>query len=59
MIKSRRMRWVGHSQGRGEVFTWFLLGVPNGRDHWVDQGIGGRITFRWLELREVGIDGAN
>jgi len=33
--------------GEGEVFTGFWLGVPNGRDHWEDLGVGGRITLRW------------
>jgi hypothetical protein len=32
VIKSRRMRWVGHvarmGEGRGEVFTRFWLGGP-------------------------------
>jgi hypothetical protein len=42
--------------GRGEVFTGFWLGGPKVRDHW-EEG-------RWednikLDLREVGIDGAN
>jgi hypothetical protein len=38
MIKSRRMRWVGHvaNMGRGEVVTGFWLGGPKLRDHWED-----------------------
>jgi hypothetical protein len=36
-----------HAWGRGEVFTGFWLGGPNGRDHWEDLGICGRITLRW------------
>jgi hypothetical protein len=49
LIKSRRMRWEGHValMGKGEVFTGFWLGSPNGRDHWEDLGVGGRITLRW------------
>jgi hypothetical protein len=49
VIKSRRMRWAGHvaRMGRGEVFTGFWLGVPKGRDHWEDLGVGGRITLKW------------
>jgi len=23
------------------------LGAPKGRDHWEDQGVGGRVTLRW------------
>jgi hypothetical protein len=36
VIKSRRMRWMGHvtSMERGEVFTGFWLGGPNIGDHW-------------------------
>jgi hypothetical protein len=53
MIKSRRLRWVGHvaCMGMGEVFTGFLLGSPKGRDHWEDLGVGGRITLRWTSGR--------
>jgi hypothetical protein len=29
----------------GEVFTGFWLGGPKVRDHWVDLGVGGRITL--------------
>jgi hypothetical protein len=35
-----------HACGRGEVFTGFWLGDPEGRNHWEDQGMGGRITLR-------------
>jgi hypothetical protein len=53
VIKSRRMRWVGHMarMGRGEVFTGFWLGGPNVRDHWEDLGVGGRITLRSTSVR--------
>jgi hypothetical protein len=48
VIKSRRMRWVGHVACMGEekVFTGFWLGGLKTRDHWKDLGIGGRITLR-------------
>jgi hypothetical protein len=47
MIKSRRMRWVGHvtRMGEGEVFTGFWLGSPKVRNHWEDLGVGGKITL--------------
>jgi hypothetical protein len=50
VIKSRRMKWVEHRacMGRRKVFTGFWLGGPNGRDHWKDLSIGGRITLRWI-----------
>jgi hypothetical protein len=35
VIISRRTRWAGHvaDMGRGEVFAWFWLGGPKGRDY--------------------------
>jgi hypothetical protein len=39
-------RDMWHTRERGEVFTGFWLGGPKGRDHWVDIGVGGRITLR-------------
>jgi hypothetical protein len=61
MIKSRRIRWVGHmaciGEGRG-VFSRVLVGRPEGK-----RPLGRR--RRRLEdnikmdLREIGIDGAN
>jgi hypothetical protein len=47
MFKSRRMRWVGHVERMGEVFTEFWLGGPKVKDHWEDLGVGGMITLRW------------
>jgi hypothetical protein len=48
VIKSRRMRWVGHvaHMGKGEVFTGFWLGGLKVGDQWEDLSIGGRITLR-------------
>jgi hypothetical protein len=49
------------SHGGGEMcLQGFLLGGLKLKDHWVDVGVGGRITFSWtLDLREIGIDWAN
>jgi hypothetical protein len=49
VIISRRMRWgdMWLAWGRGEVFTGFWLGGLKLRDHWVDLGVGGRITLSW------------
>jgi hypothetical protein len=36
---------MGRAWGRGEVFKGFWLQGPKVRDHWVDLGVGGRITL--------------
>jgi hypothetical protein len=52
VIKSRRMRWTGHVAriGEGKVVYRVLVGKPEGR-RWEDN--------IKLDLREIGIDGAN
>jgi hypothetical protein len=48
VIKLRRMRWAGHVarmvEGRGVYRV--LVGRPEGKNHWEDLGVGGRITLR-------------
>jgi hypothetical protein len=60
VIKSRRMRWMGHgarmAEGRGVHRV--LVGRPKGKRPL------GRSRCRWednikIDLREIGIDGAN
>jgi hypothetical protein len=53
VIKSRRMRWMGHvaCMGEGTGVYRVLVGRPKGRDHWEDLGVGGRITLRWTSGR--------
>jgi hypothetical protein len=48
VIKLRRMRWPGHvaRMGEGRGVYRVLVGRPKRRDHWEDQGVGGRITLR-------------
>jgi hypothetical protein len=60
VIKSRRMRWAGHvaRMGEGRGVYRVLFGKPEGK------GPLGRRRRRWeddikLDLREIGIDGAN
>jgi hypothetical protein len=60
VIKSRRMRWAGHvaRMGEGRGVYRVLFGRPEGKRPM------GRPRSRWedkisLDLREIGIDGAN
>jgi hypothetical protein len=60
VIKSRRMRWVGHvaSMGEGRGVYRVLVGRPEGKRPL------GRPRHRWednikLDLRQIGINGAN
>jgi hypothetical protein len=60
VIKSRRMRWAGHvvRTGEGRGVYRVLIGRPEGKRPL------GRPRRRWednikLDLREIGIDGAN
>jgi hypothetical protein len=44
MIKSRRMRWVGHvaRRGRRGIHIGYWWGSQKERDHKEDQGVGGQ-----------------
>jgi hypothetical protein len=50
MIKSRRMRWARHEahmgNGRGVYMVW--VGKSEGKRHWGDSGVDGRIILRWI-----------
>jgi len=50
VIKSRRLRWVGHVVlvGGGEVSTGFWWGNLGERNHWGDPGIDRRIILKWI-----------
>jgi hypothetical protein len=50
VIKSRRLRWVGHAARMGERrgvtgFSWSNLRKGN---HLVDTGVDGRIILKWI-----------
>jgi len=58
VIKSRRLRWVGHvaHMGRAEVYTGFQWVNLSERDHLGDPGIDGRIILKWIfRNRDVGV----
>jgi hypothetical protein len=48
VVKSRRMRWVGHVAPMGEERGVYrlLVGKPEGKSHWGDQDVDGRIILR-------------
>jgi hypothetical protein len=50
MIKSRRMRWVGHvaRMGRSGMHIGFWWEIRKVRDHWEDPDVGGRIILKWI-----------
>jgi len=58
VIKSRRMRWVGHVACMGEERGVYrvLLGKPERKNHWGDLGVDGWIILEWMSRRwNVGI----
>ena len=59
VIKSRRMRWAGHvarmEEGRGVHRV--LVGKPEGKNHWGDQDVDGRIILRWIFRKWEGVCG--
>ena len=59
VIKLRRMRWVGHvahmEEGRGVHKV--LVGKPEGKSHWGDQDVDGRIILRWILRKWGGVVG--
>jgi len=57
VIKSRRMRWAGHVARMGQERGVYrvLVGKPEGRNHWGDLGVDGRI-LGWISRKwDVGI----
>ena len=58
VIKSRRMRWVGHVARMGEERGAYrvLVGKPEGKNHRGDLDVDGWIIFGWISMRwDVGI----
>jgi hypothetical protein len=50
VIKSRRMRWVGHLSHIEDKRCAYrvLVGKPEERDHFEDLGRDGRIILKWI-----------
>ena len=59
VIKSRRMRWAGHvacmEEGRGVHKV--LVGKPEGKSHWGDKDVDGRIILRLILRKWEGFVG--
>jgi hypothetical protein len=58
VIKSRIMKWAGHVARMGERRGVYrvLVGKPQGKGHFRDPGVDGRIMLRWIFRKwDVGI----
>ena len=57
VVKSRRMRWVGHvaRMGQGRGVYKVLGGKPEGKNHWRDPGTDGRIILGWIFRKWEGV----
>ena len=58
MIKSKRMRWVGHVARMGERRSAYrvLVEKPDERDDLEDPGVDGMIILKWIFRKwDVGV----
>ena len=57
VVKSRRMRWAGHVARMGDDrgVHRVLVGKPEGKSHWGDQDVDGRIILRWIFRKLEGV----
>ena len=58
VIKSRRMRWIGHVARKGEEREVYrvLVGKLEGKNHWGDVGVDGWIILGWISRKwDVGV----
>jgi len=57
VVKSRRMRGAGHVARMGEDrgVHRVLVGKPEGKSHWGDQDVDGRIILRWIFRKLEGV----
>ena len=58
VVKSRRMRWAGHvaRMGEGRGVYRVLVGKPEGKSHWGDLDVDGRIILRWIFGKWEGVE---
>jgi len=52
------MRWAGHvaHMGEGRGVHRVLVGKPEGKNHWGDLDIDGRIILRWFFGKWEGVE---
>jgi hypothetical protein len=60
VIKSRRIRRAEHVvlMGKGRGVYRVLVGKPEGKSHWGDPDVDGRIILRWSFGKWDDLDGA-
>ena len=59
VTKLRRMRWEGHvaRMEEGRVVHKVLVGKPEGKNHWGELDVDGRIILRWILRKWEGVVG--
>ena len=59
VVKSRIMRWAGRvaRMGDGRDVHRVLVGKPEGKNHWRDPDVDGRIILRWIFMKWEGVVG--
>ena len=57
MIKLRRIKWAGHvaRMEEGRSVYKVLVGKPEGKNHWGDQDVDGRIILIWIFRKWEGV----
>jgi hypothetical protein len=56
-IKSRSIRWTGLVACMGEKRTAYMVSVgkPEGKDHWENRDISGKIILKWIIKKQDGV----
>jgi len=59
VVTSRRMRWARHVAriGEGRGVHRVLVGKPEGKNHWGETDVDGRIILRWIFRKWEGVVG--